>query len=429
MKKILIMMLVATVATNINAQMEVDSLGKVEINPFNPPNSFLPTGGYSTTIRPLGTGGILIKRPDTDNHESTYGINIDIDGFGPTTTGVNSNAEGGTIYICGVKGTAKTSSSVSSTRCLGIFGGLGTCLNGAGVYGATTVGSSNLPIFPELAGLSGLYAGYFAGDVRVTGSIYGTVLSPTPLLNGGGEDTTILDEDGGNSVTERLLNVGVLQTRRINNNGSLAANKDLEIPAIPEIDKSKLTEEQLQELEEMERNWGKEPVQTKLSSVSYGLAAEQLKAVYPELVYEDANGNVSINYVEMVPLLVQSIKELKNELAELKGTSPKKAKAKGETTAIEDNVSDVDMVRMDQNKPNPFSESTVITLNIPEQTQKASIFIYDMSGKQVQNIAVSERGETNITVYASDITAGMYIYTLVVDGKVAVTRRMIVSKE
>ena len=128
----------------------------------------------------------------------------------------------------------------------------------------------------------------------------------------------------------------------------------------------------------------------------------------------------------MIPLLVQSINELKSELAELKGTSSKKAKA--QTTAIEETVSDIDMVRMDQNKPNPFSESTVISLNIPDKTQTASIFIYDMSGKQVQNIAVSERGETNITVYASDLSAGMYIYTLVVDGKVSVTRRMIVEK-
>ena len=163
-----------------------------------------------------------------------------------------------------------------------------------------------------------------------------------------------------------------------------------------------------------------------LSPVQYGLDADQLKAVYPELVYEDANGNVSINYVEMVPLLVQSINELKAEIAELKGTSAKKAKVK-ETTGVEETVSDVDMVRMDQNKPNPFSESTVITLNIPEKTQKANIFIYDMSGKQVQNIAVNERGETNITVYARDLVTGMYIYTLVVDSKVAVTRRMIVT--
>lgn len=50
-----------------------------------------------------------------------------------------------------------------------------------------------------------------------------------------------------------------------------------------------------------------------------------------------------------------------------------------------------------------------------------------MSGKQVQSLPVAERGETDITVYARDLSAGMYIYTLVVDGKVSVTRRMIIT--
>ena len=127
----------------------------------------------------------------------------------------------------------------------------------------------------------------------------------------------------------------------------------------------------------------------------------------------------------MVPLLVQSIKELSAKVAELEGAASKKVKA--QPTAIEENASDIDMVRMDQNKPNPFSESTVIALNIPTDTQTATIFIYDMSGKQVKSIPVSECGETNIIVYAADLTVGMYIYTLVVDGKVAVTRRMIVT--
>ena len=131
----------------------------------------------------------------------------------------------------------------------------------------------------------------------------------------------------------------------------------------------------------------------------------------------------------MVPLLVQSINELSQKINELEnGTSAKKAKSKAKTTVVEETASEVDMVRMDQNKPNPFSESTVITLNIPKDTNTANIFIYDMSGKQVKSIPVGERGETNITVYASDLTAGMYIYTLVVDGKVKVTRRMIVSE-
>ena len=167
-----------------------------------------------------------------------------------------------------------------------------------------------------------------------------------------------------------------------------------------------------------------------LSPIQYGLDPAQLREVYPELVYGDEEGNISINYVEMVPLLVQSINELTQRIDELEngGTSSKRVKKKTETTGIEETASEVDMVRMDQNKPNPFSESTVITLNIPKDTQTANIFIYDMSGKQVKAIPVDERGETNITVYASELSAGMYIYTLVVEGKVAVTRKMIVSE-
>lgn len=146
---------------------------------------------------------------------------------------------------------------------------------------------------------------------------------------------------------------------------------------------------------------------------------------------QDKEGNYSINYVEMVPLLVKGMNEMsaKIETLEQQLEVEKQAKrVKSETTGIENNVSDIDMVRMDQNKPNPFSESTVIGLNIPEKTQKANIFIYDLSGKQIQNVPVAERGETNITVYASELGAGMYIYTLVVDGKVVVTRKMIVEK-
>ena len=224
-------------------------------------------------------------------------------------------------------------------------------------------------------------------------------------------------------MTDKLSQVQTLQFLRYDPTEAAEA-RETTAPALTEEDIENMSPEELDALEEAA---SEEPEQY-LSPVQYGLDADQLKAVYPELVYEDTNGNVSINYVEMVPLLVQSINELTKKVAELEGTTAKKAKATSGATGIEETASDVDMVRMDQNKPNPFSESTVITLNIPEKTQTASIFIYDMSGKQVQSIAVTERGETDITVYARDLAAGMYIYTLIVDGKVAVTRRMIITK-
>ena len=73
-------------------------------------------------------------------------------------------------------------------------------------------------------------------------------------------------------------------------------------------------------------------------------------------------------------------------------------------------------------------ESTTGIEAVTNATLDEATEIYDLSGKQVKSIPVTERGKTDITVYASDLTAGMYIYSLVVDGQVNVTRRMMVTK-
>ena len=422
MKKIIFTIILAVVATNINAQLVVDSLGRVGIGIETPSTSlYVKANGNSTrTINCNANGsnyGIYLLN-NTNNDDSVYGTFSIVDnsigncfgGRGVARGGSNMNSSQYVIGMAGYAGLAPTAVGVLG----GKYPGNVNYVNYAGVYGTelSTVG-------PNFSNYSGTYAGFFNGKVRVTNGIYATVLSPSASPSPSGEGGTTILSDRGESVTDKLSQVQAVQFLRYDpTKETSTAQTNLD-----DLDTNNMSPEELDSLAETMGDVEPEPY---LSPIQYGLDAEQLKAVYPELVYEDDNGNVSINYVEMVPLLVQSIKELKNELAELKGTSARKAKAG--TTSIEDNVSNVDMVRMDQNNPNPFSESTVITLNIPEQTQKASIFIYDMSGKQVQNIAVSERGETNITVYASDLSAGMYIYTLVVDGKVVVTRRMIVSE-
>ena len=366
-----------------------------------------------------GDTGTLFLRTDTTDNDPTYGILASTTFKATEGYGIKLTARG----IQGNKVAGIHSVFQDGKRGCGVMGGLSGTSNmtaGVGVLGST-FNSFALPT-------SGIYAGYFIGDVRVTGTIYGTVLSPSSVSGGSnsnGEDENIetMSEDAL-SVTENLQQVELLKMTRVNNDGSLAANKIVEKPQHTNVPMTDDNESSGEEVDE-------EPIQTKLSSVSYSLAANQLKQFYPELVYEDQEGNYSINYIEMVPLLVQSIKELSAKVETLEqqlGVQKQTKKVKSETTGIENNVSDIDMVRMDQNKPNPFSESTVIGLNIPDKTQKANIFIYDLSGKQIQNVPVAERGETNITVYASDLGAGMYIYTLVVDGKVVVTRRMIVEK-
>lgn len=308
---------------------------------------------------------------------------------------------------------------------VGVYGGkyfFSSYHNFAGIYGTTNSGS---PYFQY----PGSYAGYFAGTVRATGPMYAQAFyTPSTNLTGGniGSNPSANLIRNEERVTDKLRNVSSFELQH--NKIDVLVEKPTPVEEyLNGRDLKQLTKKEFLRLDSIRKNVLPEKTDP-LASVNYGLDAEQLKAMFPKLVQQDDEGNYSINYIEMIPLLVKSINELSEELEELKGHYSNKARAQAETTSIEDNISAVDMVRMDQNKPNPFSESTVIGLNIPEKTQKANIFIYDLSGKQVKNVQVNERGETNITVYASDLGAGMYIYTLVVDGKVSVTRRMIVEK-
>lgn len=420
MKKIFLFVLSACLCiTGVHSQLVVDSLGRVGIG-TDAPKARLTIGTDSDTLSTMfcqtsnKTYGIYSKNnynfPDNST-VSIYSItqNHTGDSYGERAIAIGNNNMNSSKRAIGVNGCAS-----SANTSIGLLGGRlsgGAVVNFAGVYGCES-GTT-----PSFTNYSGTYAGYFKGKVRVTNGIYATLLSPSANASPSGQNGTTILSERGESVTDKLAQVQTLQFLRYE--PTQEENTAKPTPIAFDIDNMSP-----EELDSLAKNAEEEP-ERYLSAVQYGLAADQLKAVYPELVYKDANGNISINYVEMVPLLVQSINELSQELAELKGTASRRAKA--ETTGIENNVSDIDMVRMDQNKPNPFSESTVIGLNIPEKTQKADIFIYDLSGKQIQNVPVAERGETNITVYASELGAGMYIYTLVVDGKVVVTRRMIVE--
>ena len=161
------------------------------------------------------------------------------------------------------------------------------------------------------------------------------------------------------------------------------------------------------------------------------MAAAQPNTVFPELVTQDQQGDYCVNYSEMVPLLLQSIRELSakvEKLEENQGIITQKAKAKSTSTDIVNESADIDIVHMSQNTPNPFCESSVITLQIPPKANNASIQFYNLNGKRTKEITIKERGETNVTVYASDLAEGMFIYSLLIDGKVQLTRKMIIVK-
>lgn len=81
-----------------------------------------------------------------------------------------------------------------------------------------------------------------------------------------------------------------------------------------------------------------------------------------------------------------------------------------------------------QNSPNPFSENSVIEYVLGEGVKNAIINIYDMKGIQVKSIPIISLGKGNIIINGNEFKAGMYIYTLIIDGRAIDTKTMILTK-
>jgi hypothetical protein len=58
---------------------------------------------------------------------------------------------------------------------------------------------------------------------------------------------------------------------------------------------------------------------------------------------------------------------------------------------------------------------------------EASLYIYDMQGKQLKSIAIPGRENGQVIIYGSELQAGIYNYTLIADGQVVGTEQMILT--
>lgn len=169
-----------------------------------------------------------------------------------------------------------------------------------------------------------------------------------------------------------------------------------------------------------------------------GFVAQELQEVFPQLVMSDKQGYLTVNYVGFIPVLLQGYKEqsamiktqqqqideLKALVASLAGQSPDALKP-GTANAISVPLSDKKAIVLNQNVPNPFAESTVISYNITTDFGKAQIIFSTNDGNVIKAIDIKEKGKGSLNVFADDLSHGLYRYTLIVDGKTIDTKQMV----
>lgn len=414
-KTILLSCLMCMMAMCAKAQLEVQESGKVMIGGAENQTalSTLSIGGVGMSnsevmIHPNNKTGLTVN--STPNYP---GIKINLANPNGNTTGntVGLNIQllsnlgsqnSKSIYIC--HGATQGISYGVYSQYINILGV--TAQASASIYGCSHTGPSSL--------ISGNYAGYFDGDVKVAGNgvLYAHVLSPSTTSATSNKEVKSILLGNDELVSEKLEEVQVVRLEReryemnVETNDELTLSNDLVLEEIKP--------------------------QTQLASIQYGLDTDQLREVYPELVYEDQNGNISVNYIEMIPLMLHYINELNARIKILEGGGERVG-----TKQISHKVSSVPslvdtdgvlLLSLGQNDPNPFSEQTSIEVSVPESVTSAALLFFDMQGKQVKRIDISDRGTSRITVMGQGLPEGMYLYSLVADGKVVKTRKMILSK-
>lgn len=286
----------------------------------------------------------------------------------------------------------------------GVFGQLSGTENGAGVFGSISDNDNGVCVGDR-------YAGYFNGKTHIEGNLVVTGSINGVMLQGAANPSkSACSLDSEPTDSEQFV-----------------CNKLASLKAISYYKEAPVRHAEVGDTAVSEHPMGLIEKQI-IAKQHYALDATKLEETFPELVYETEDGTRAINYTELIPLLVQSINELRTELKALQGedgndeNAPKKAKGVAGIDATKGNVA-----ALAQNSPNPFTERTTIRFTLPKDTQNAYIYIFDMMGKMQKQITV-DNSMQSVTINGYELSAGMYIYSLVVNGKEIDTKRMILSK-
>ncbi len=202
---------------------------------------------------------------------------------------------------------------------------------------------------------------------------------------------------------------------------------------LAKVDASMLnSEEAMKAYAEEQQNYA-EYEAARTAKLRYGFIAQEVEQVMPELVERDADGMLSVDYIAVIPILVKAVNELsarneqlENELRQL--SAPEVNYAPAQSSGMDQLLTDRSAEVLGQNDPNPFSSDTRISYNLPEGTTSAMICIYDLQGKQVQQLPVTDMGSGSVTLHGGNLQAGMYIYSLIANGRELASKKMILTK-
>lgn len=266
----------------------------------------------SAQIHVSSTGNVCIG--DT----SLYDAKLFVDAIGSNNVGifsmtVKATPETAAIYgmvrnatqkQIAVYGDALNSAAINTGRSYGVYGVAGNRAAGYnyGVYGELSGNNTGTAIYGTIyqttPQINGRYAGFFYGNAYVTGT-----------LTAG--DLTTLSDARYKSNIQKITPTALSKISALNPvqytmlSGNAIALANTEKSDTSSVMTMTTSDEEL----------------AVANKIHYGLLAQEVKELYPELVHEDSAGLMSINYIELIPLLIQAVQDLSEQVNALSNSS------------------------------------------------------------------------------------------------------------
>ena len=190
-----------------------------------------------------------------------------------------------------------------------------------------------------------------------------------------------------------------------------------------------------------------------------GLKAQELQKVAPALVstftYEEEDVESKVTKSEdylMIEesaikyMLINAVKEqheiIDEQAAKIDEQADKLAKMEAELAAIKELLTGksskntltesidgslIEKAQLGQNTPNPFDKNTMIEYYLPKTVNSAQVAVYDNTGKMVKEINIEAMGQGQVDLQLTNMASGTYHYSLIVDGKVQDSKKMILK--
>ena len=142
---------------------------------------------------------------------------------------------------------------------------------------------------------------------------------------------------------------------------------------------------------------------------------------YQNEIIEDLEDKMEVQQQQM-ELQNQQIAELKSLVEKLITQNTETPKSTSYVLPLQQQA------LLTQNQPNPFRENTLVDYFVPADVQNAHIQVTSVDGKVLGQVKITEMGKGQVTIQSKNYPAGTYFYSLVLDGQVMETMRMVLTR-